>query len=214
MKYLKYLPVFSLVLTVAFSVCAVTALGVPNNISSAVSGAPTSSSSSGVHVASAESSAPSRAQMTVIGVAKAQRNTPDLDMDKIERIINANRVFDSFVYDTEARIDEAQFVLINEAQTVNGVTVIRRETVDSFIAELYGREVTHTDDSEYYTVSDRGFTALSQRIVSADEANDGTVTVYSRMTCDGDGGEVAVTTVLSPANTRFGYIIRSAEIAQ
>ncbi len=210
MKLLKILPVLSLIFAVAFSLCAVSTLGMPSGII----GGSVAPKSNGISTAAVTSKAPSsNAQIAVIGVAKAEELKPALDIDKITEIINSNRVFDDFIYDIDALIDEAQFALIDEAETIDGEVVIKRETVDSFVAELYGREIEHEDDdAEYYTVSDHDYISLKQQVISAEEGADGTVTVTACMLCGESEDEVAVTTLLAPAENSFGYIVLSAQI--
>ncbi len=202
MKLLKILPVLSVICAVALSLCAVGALGEP-------SGAPKSAAS--VIKTSAEPKA--ETEISIIGIARAEQNKAPLDMTKIEAAINANRVFDDFIYDTAALVDEAKFTLLDQVESVDGENVIKCETVDSFVAELYGKEVQHDDgDAEYYTVNDHEYLTLKQQVLSADEADDGTVTVIACMLCGESEDEVAVTTVLSPADNSFGYIVLSAQI--
>ncbi len=194
MKLLKILPFLSIIFAVTLTMSAVGALGEP------------------VGVKSEPAVTQKNSEISVIGIANAAANEPILDLDKIEEIINLNRVFDDFVYDTDALIDEAKFVLLDKAETVDGTLAIKRETVDRFVAELYGRKLARKSASEYYTVSDHGYAEITQHIVSAEVNADGSVTVVSCLDCGDICESATVTYSLSPAANRYGYIIRSAEI--
>lgn len=222
MKFSKYLPIFALIFAVAVSLCAVAVLGEPeSDVSSVVSLSPdvNAQQNTDVQIVTANTAEPQQTaapdnETKVVGVTDSPRQADELDMDKIETVITSNRVFDRFVYNDAALIEEAQITLLDKTEQLDGQTVIRRDTVDSFIAALYGREIKHDDDEEYYTVAPRGFDTLVHRILSVEQSNDGTVTVVTAMTASSTIGECTVTTVLSPADTEFGYIICSAEITE
>ncbi len=194
-KILKILPLLSIIFAVVLSLSAVAALGDPAIGSTACN----------------HTVAPT--DISVIGVAKAATNTPVLDLDKIEAIINKNRVFDSYIYDTDALIDEAEFVLSDQIETVDGKQVIKCETVNKFITELYGRTPAKSDN-EYYEISGHGYTEITQRIIGAELAADGTVTVTADMHYGDEDCAAQVVTTLAPAANSFGYIILSAEIIE
>ncbi len=195
MKILKILPFLSIVFAVVLTLGAVSALGEPQQ---AVGG----------YVPAAKSN-----EISVVGVARAEENAPLLDLDKLEEIINLNRVFDDYIYDGAALVDEALFVLRNQAEELDGKQIISCEAVNGFVAELYGREIEKSE-TEYYEIGSHGYTETRQEIVSAVCDEGGTVTVTADMYCSGCDGVSQVVTKLAPAANSFGYIILSAEIAE
>lgn len=195
MKLPNILPILSIIFAVALSLSAVAVLGEPAN------------------AAPAPLSAEKSAEISVIGIAKAEKTPAALDLDKIEELINKNRVFDDFIYDTAALVDGAKFVLRDEAETVDGKQVIKCSTVNDFVAELYGRKAAGSQ-AEYYPINDHGYTELTQHIVSAVTNTDGTVTVTSCLNCGDDCEATTVITTLSPADNSYGYIICYAKIVE
>ncbi len=193
-KPIKLLPVFSIAFAVALSLSAVALLGEPQNTSVC-----RHTDGSG--------------EFSIVGIAKAEANSALLDLDRLEQIINKNRVFDDFIYDDSALIDEAKFILADEFETVDGTQVIKCETVAHFVSELYGRELAQ-NGAEFYPVSTHGYTEIVQKLTDAVVSENGTVTVTSNMFCGESEAPVKVQTVLCPADNSYGYVVCSAKILE
>lgn len=149
-----------------------------------------------------------------------------LDLQKIERIINLNRVYGPFVDNDDAVIEEACIVLLDQAEPYEAGLIIRESIVREFIRNVYGREVREDAGryadfpapEGYYMILPRGYSLMSHRVTGARLLSDGTVEVHSELflqTHDAPAEQLTSTAILKPdAQSAYGYIIVSAVIDQ
>lgn len=217
MEYNKFVPFISFMSAVIISVVAICVIGAPDpsvgNVTH-VSPETYTANTAPVDVNRAEPTEEPKQTTYVVSVTPSEPDPqPEFDIDAIQRVLDSNRVFDEFVFDVDALIDEAQIVLLSQCEDADGQTVIKRDIVDGFISQLYGRTIEHDDDDDdlYYTVAPRGFDTLSQTVVNVEQCDSG-ICVTSMLKVGDSDTEYTVVTVMSPAQTDFGYIILSADI--
>ncbi len=188
MKSLKYMPILSLALAIALSMVGVVAMGAPSKTVPV----------KGTH-------------LTAVTDNETKESAPDTE--GIYRVLMANRLFGGDIYNDEALIEEAQIALIDQIEIKDDMLVINRDAVNSFIRELYGREIQNSFDGDYYVVGARGYDPIGHEVTEITRSEDGKVIVRSMMTV-GTSDAVKAVTVLSPCQNRFGYMLISADIVE
>jgi hypothetical protein len=149
------------------------------------------------------------------------------DTAAIERLINLNRVYGEFINDDNALIEEAEVVLLDRAEEHGEYSVIKKDLVNAFIYNVYGREVDpsagkyemYSPPEGYYAILPRGYSMISHKVTGISRLANGNVEVRSDMFVsfydESDATELSLITVLKPSDTSiYGYNIISAQIAE
>lgn len=171
----------------------------------------------------AESQSSSAAQSSE---AQSPAQSAAFDLQSIEKIISLNRVYGDFISDDNALIEEAEVALLDYAEENGEFFIIKKELVNAFIFNVYGRTVDenagkyemYTPPEGYYAILPRGYSLISNKITEINELGNGNLQVKSDMfvsfydTSDGSTA-LQLVTVLAPSDSSiYGYNIIGAEI--
>lgn len=106
---------------------------------------------------------------------------------------------------------------LTEEQLIRSATValrskikdgfISKQAVDTFVADMYG--VTLSADGGDYAVTPCGFDSYFHTVQNFVYNGDGTITVSSVMTVNGEGAVPCVSVFFADGSSAFGYTLRS-----
>lgn len=145
---------------------------------------------------------------------------------RLTQLLNLNRVYDEFINDDLALIEEAGITLIDQADEIDGIKMIKKAGVLAFIKDLYGKEVDGNTavyenfpaPEGYFAILPRGFSGLSHTITGMSMTDEGKIAVVSVMTVDphdNDSIDLLVESVFKVSEgSAFGYNLVSADIIE
>ena len=158
----------------------------------------------------------------VVEVREVEEETPAPDYSGAVALVTVNRAFGDALYDDNALIDSVEITLLDQALEIDGFRYLERSVVQEAVRQRYGREVSPEAGAiygleppeGYYAILPRSYDYQEQTVTAVEERADGTLLVTSQLLILGlDDSDVRrVQTVLSPAETDYGYIITAAQI--
>ena len=158
----------------------------------------------------------------VVEVREVPDAAPPADYTGAIALVTVNRAFGDALFDDNALIDSVEITLLDRAIEIDGFRYLEQALVRQAVRQRYGREVSPDagvvygmePPAGYYAILPRSYDYHEQTVTAVDPQPDGTLLVTSELLVLGlDTSDVhRVETVLSPADTEYGYIISSATI--